>query len=702
MAARYWVGGTGNWSDATNHWSDSSGGAPGAGFLPTSGDDVYFDNLSAASDFTLTLDSDGICADFSTASLTTRLCTFVNASNNKILNIYGSFFVTPYIRGNWAGYGSIKFRSTGAEVLDITATNWLIPTIYFDGIGGSWVCQQNFSLIGCSIQLTNGELNINDKTIRVNTFSTVAGTKTLTLGTGKLILYYWYNNVPAGFTFNYNTGTVEMLCFNSIVAGVTTFYNLNITSEENVTWKICEIYSDITILNQLTINGVSNNYRILVRGNPMGTRRTITAENLSVQYADFSDIIGAGNANWDLSNIAGGIGDALNNVGITFPASKTSYYYGTGGNWTDLSKWFSQTNGGGTSNYYPLCHDNIIFDSNSLLGVTNINYDTTSTCNDFDCSDIVYILNISTGTTNNRRFMVWGSMYLNVLLAFTGTNSSIYFFGRTTTYLDSNGVNMKGVNLCNYNAIMLLLSNVYSSMALAFLANTNCGLDLNNYNITFTLLQFFGKVFYLRSGTLTFTTVSNYALYIGSNGIQPGTSTIILNPASGNANILNYLTAGQIGSPSYLNNLTIAGNHSGNFDFIYTNTNGLMHLNVLQIEKGRKIRFSAYGNTKMIGLIANGTASEPITITSNSAAQHKLFNLSTTDFVVNYCNISYSNVTGTPKIKTLMDKAWTSINKAAGIAKASIKKVMGISVNSAWIANNSTDSGNNSGWTFNP
>lgn len=45
MANRYWVGGSGNWSDNTNHWSDSSDGSPGAS-LPTSSDDVFIDENS--------------------------------------------------------------------------------------------------------------------------------------------------------------------------------------------------------------------------------------------------------------------------------------------------------------------------------------------------------------------------------------------------------------------------------------------------------------------------------------------------------------------------------------------------------------------------------------------------------------------------------------------------------------------------------
>src|SRR3990172_10492754 len=46
MANRYWVQGTGNWSDDDNHWATSSGGSPANGNLPTSSDDFFIDSSS--------------------------------------------------------------------------------------------------------------------------------------------------------------------------------------------------------------------------------------------------------------------------------------------------------------------------------------------------------------------------------------------------------------------------------------------------------------------------------------------------------------------------------------------------------------------------------------------------------------------------------------------------------------------------------
>ncbi len=39
----YWVGGTGNWSDAANHWASTTGGAPGSAGVPGATDNAIFD-----------------------------------------------------------------------------------------------------------------------------------------------------------------------------------------------------------------------------------------------------------------------------------------------------------------------------------------------------------------------------------------------------------------------------------------------------------------------------------------------------------------------------------------------------------------------------------------------------------------------------------------------------------------------------------
>lgn len=45
----YWVGGSGDWSDATNHWATTSGGSPNSANLPASTTNVHFDGNSGSS-----------------------------------------------------------------------------------------------------------------------------------------------------------------------------------------------------------------------------------------------------------------------------------------------------------------------------------------------------------------------------------------------------------------------------------------------------------------------------------------------------------------------------------------------------------------------------------------------------------------------------------------------------------------------------
>ena len=55
--AKYWVGGTGNWSDAA-HWALSAGGSGGSG-APRGGEDAV---IVTATDATVNIDRNAVCA----------------------------------------------------------------------------------------------------------------------------------------------------------------------------------------------------------------------------------------------------------------------------------------------------------------------------------------------------------------------------------------------------------------------------------------------------------------------------------------------------------------------------------------------------------------------------------------------------------------------------------------------------------------
>ena len=81
MANRYWIGGSGNWSD-TAHWSTTSGGTGGAS-VPSTTDDVIVDANSGSAAFTITLNVNVSIRSFSCSN---SYCTLSAGSRTITMN----------------------------------------------------------------------------------------------------------------------------------------------------------------------------------------------------------------------------------------------------------------------------------------------------------------------------------------------------------------------------------------------------------------------------------------------------------------------------------------------------------------------------------------------------------------------------------------------------------------------------------------
>ena len=80
MADRYWVGGTATWdASTTSVWSTTSGGSGGAS-VPTSSDNVYFDQ---AGTFTVTVGASNVNCAALTVSASTYTFSTSGQCNNK-------------------------------------------------------------------------------------------------------------------------------------------------------------------------------------------------------------------------------------------------------------------------------------------------------------------------------------------------------------------------------------------------------------------------------------------------------------------------------------------------------------------------------------------------------------------------------------------------------------------------------------------
>ena len=90
---RYWVGGSGNWTETnTANWSATSGGAGGAS-VPTKTNSVFWDNNSSSGNYTVGIDTPASwqtpCLDFTTTAPASGNLTF-NSTGRGIIQVYGN------------------------------------------------------------------------------------------------------------------------------------------------------------------------------------------------------------------------------------------------------------------------------------------------------------------------------------------------------------------------------------------------------------------------------------------------------------------------------------------------------------------------------------------------------------------------------------------------------------------------------------
>lgn len=160
MANKFWVNGSGLWSDATNHWATSTGGSPGAGNLPTSNDNVFFDENSGLTGATITMDVNGECNDFTSQTG----INYVIDMTLKECHVYGSLMLESGLHDIETN-DQLSFVMLATTVgKTITPGGCVLAYLKFDGIGGEWTLQDDLSA-SIEIDFYNGTLDTNDKNI---------------------------------------------------------------------------------------------------------------------------------------------------------------------------------------------------------------------------------------------------------------------------------------------------------------------------------------------------------------------------------------------------------------------------------------------------------------------------------------------------------------------------------------------------------
>jgi hypothetical protein len=465
----YWVGGTGNWSDAANHWSNSSGGSPSASYLPTQNDIVLFDanSNSGTSSFIVTVDgtsnTPSLCNDFvingtGGGALDGAMTLSLGATSQ--LDCYGSLTL-PATNFTWTGVSGANLyfqATTTGKTITTNGVSFSVTEIYFAGVGGGWTLGSAIASSG-TLVFQSGTFNTGNYNVTTSNMN-LSGSLTRTVNLGSSTLTFNSSSaLAANLTTNltFNAGTSQINCSGAtttFAGGGLTFYNVSFTSAANGT---CTITGANTYNNLIFTSRSANGIRAIVLGanqtvsgalivgtantavrrpritsDTVGSTRTITLNGVLSTLADvdFRDITAAGTyGTWSGTRL----GDGLGNSNITFVSPKTVYWNLAGTqNWS-ATAWATTNNGTPNANNFPLAQDTAVFTEAGAAG------DITMDANWF-VGTIQMADGVSNRTTpftfaNSGTFTCYGNITLfSGLVWSSGTLLSFFGQGKTNTF----------------------------------------------------------------------------------------------------------------------------------------------------------------------------------------------------------------------------------------------------------------------------
>lgn len=736
----YWVGGSGNWNDI-NHWRTASGGTLIPSVIPGATDNVYFDTNSGftSSSKTITINVTANCKNITFSGST--IAPTVTQSGAQTLNIYGSSVWQSGM--GQINVSTITYQST-SENKTITSNGVITGSsnlLYTNNVilreVNSISLLDDFSA-GYDLTHFAGTFNTNNHNVNIrNNFSANnPGTQARIINLGSSIITL--QSINSGFNTNsqyvtLNAGTSHIVfaaldnianTYGIIPYTNQTFYDVTFQKLGSLGGSHSgtvyynnviflgdgNLYSDNSIKN-LTFSAtktyilpvgktqfITNSLSAItspcggwstIKSSITESQATISASSgatIAISGAIIQDINATGGALFNATNSV----DNSNNTGWMFSpyTGQNLYWVGGSGNWNDKTHW-SQTSGGVGGYCVPGPGDNVFFDAgsgfsstNKTVTVDNISYAHNVT---FAGSPIPPLLTQNgVQTLNIYGSSVWqtGMSPINISNIYyrkTGENKTITSNGVTT------GVSSGTINTNIYfeeeNSISLLddFSVGYSLIQNAGTFNTN------NFNVTikqsFTL-DIGTKLRTLNLGSSVITFLNPQALYSARSSyvtINAGTSHFIFTSLVTSGTTMGF----QAFANQVYNNITfekfgyLSGANIGN---VYYNT-------VLFLGDG-----NIYGNNNFNNLTL-------------SAAKTYTFASGRTQTVNNLFSANTSQCSGWSTIKAsivgsqaiISGSLGTSIN-VSGVIMQDINATGG----GSFIANNSVDNGNNTGWSFPP
>ncbi|MBI5218085.1 MAG: hypothetical protein HY958_04065, partial [Bacteroidia bacterium] len=652
----YWIGGAGNWNDPL-HWSLASGGAanPG-GCIPTQADNVFFNNQSGLNNQTVTVNVTAYCnnMDWTGISPNGRL------AGSEYIYVYGSYTLAANMIMSHTG--NMFFSSAAVGNTINTAGKSILGNVYFSG-AGSWTLQGNFTVSNSkSIYFNKGTLTTNNFNITAPYFyGQTADIKQLNLGSSTVTVNYWSISAGSNLTIVPGTSTINVSSSSGFSGGNCNYNNVN-----------CNYNGGFYVYGSNSFNtlNIPNCTSLYFQGGETTTFTTLTFPNgtdcnnyfnigsyTAGQVAHFSKPAGIFNKNWlrisDLTASGGATFNALSSQGIGdvtgwnifSPAGVDLYWIGNTGNWNDPNHW-SLTSGGAPYGCIPTTNDDVFFDANSFsLAGQIVTVNVPSSCKNMDW----------TGVTNNPEIAGWSPLSINGSLTFVP--AMIMSYGGTLNFISSapgNTVFTAGllVNGMSFNGDYSLLDNI--NMNWGTVTFNNGILNTNNHDI-------------ISNGSFVSNSTNPRILNFGSSNLEfnswqiSDNTNLVINAGTSEILLTNNPWEFRGGDMIY-NNVTIEPGMFGGWTTIY----GSNTFNRLKIETGAEIHFESGSTQTTSNLEAVGDPGNNIILHASIDGNSASLNQTAQEFCGDYLKIQDIDVSGT----------------------------------TFYAGNNSTDQGNNTGWTW--
>jgi hypothetical protein len=553
VADRFWVGGSGNYSDATNHWATVSGGAPGAGNLPTSADNAIFDANSNATAYTVTQDATNpqvANVEFRAAPSASGTVTF--AGSLGVL-IFGNLLCLAGMVWTFSG----RFTHSHTSGTKTITTNGVVMSgaFSFTGIGGTTQLADNLTCSGNSsgVLIKNGGgFDANGKKVTL-TGSTTPG-------------------ISGAFTFFdfERLGTAVKTC------GFTLDADIVIAG----TFK----YLGNSIINRLSISSLT-----------LGTPVTITAAAIDAasNFTDFMDITAAGAA------APFATGTSLGNCGgssnITFTPAVTRYWVAfSGGNWSATTSW-SASSGGASGASVPLCQDTVVINN---LSITSSGRTITMDMPRTGGVTFAGVLNTPTVSFGVNPLSVFGSFTLDPNITQSFGSGAFSLSGRGNHTLTSAGKTIPILNINAPGGTYTLQDALAYSSSTSISAINKGTLVTNGFSVTVSLRQSVLNDSTLNMGASTFF-ITNTGTTFTANWVSSATATII--PGTSTIKFISGALAMQFqGNGLTFNNFWFSGTGSGPLQMTGLNT-----FNQLKVDPSLTLQLG--NNSTVADLQMNGS-----------------------------------------------------------------------------------------------